>query len=108
MAEGRGPFFSFPSHTDISDSCDHKAIMPTNPGPTYPAARAVAQRLEERIAATGIDFDRPFGIAPRPDAVVIEEVIRRRVLGQALLREEVEGGQPSRSRLFLRNESICR
>jgi len=42
--------------------------------PTYPAARIVAERIQQRLSAKTAQFQLP-GYAPKPDATVIEEVI---------------------------------
>jgi hypothetical protein len=43
-------------------------------GPSYPAARAVAERIEARLATNTTAFQQPTD-APKPDAVAIEEII---------------------------------
>jgi hypothetical protein len=43
-------------------------------GPSYPAARAVAERIEARLAKNTVAFQQP-GDAPKPDAAAIEEIV---------------------------------
>src|SRR5206468_3965041 len=69
---------------------DHSDIA----GPSYPAARIVATRLQARIAAAQ---DR-MGDAPKPDAQTIEEIITT-AFWASLLREE--GHAPKISIAFL-------
>jgi hypothetical protein len=73
-------------------------------GPSYPAARAVAKRLEERMAASTIAFSDPAH-APKPDAIVIEEVISAAFW--ASLRRE-EGRSPTISLAFVPPEQVDR
>jgi len=72
--------------------------------PTYPAARIVAQRIEARLATASVAFDRP-GVAPKPDAVVIEKVISA-AFWASLLREE--GKAPTISLAFVPPEQVAR
>src|SRR5256885_9823455 len=65
-------------------------------GPSYPAARIVANRLQARIAAA---LDK-MGDAPKPDARTIEEIITTAFW--ASLRRE-EGHAPRISIAFLPN-----
>ena len=41
-------------------------------GPTYPAARVAAERIQSRLDANTAKFREP-GYAPKPNAAVIEE-----------------------------------
>lgn len=66
-------------------------------GPTYPAARMVAERVQARLDAKADRFEQP-GSAPRPDAAVIEEVIST-AFWASLLREE--GRAPTISLAFV-------
>ena len=43
-------------------------------GPSYPAARAVAERIEARLSTNTVAFKQP-GDAPKPDAAAIEEIV---------------------------------
>ena len=70
-------------------------------GPSYPAARTVAKRLEARIAAA---LDK-IGDAPKPDARTIEEIIT--IAFWASLRRE-EGHAPRISIAFLPPEQSLR
>jgi hypothetical protein len=70
------------------------------PGPSYPAARVVAQRLEARIAASTVAYKGP-GSASKPDAATIEEIITTAFW--ASLRRE-EGHSPRISIAFLATE----
>jgi hypothetical protein len=70
-------------------------------GPSYPAARTVAKRLEARIAAA---LDK-IGDAPKPDARTIEEIITTAFW--ASLRRE-EGHAPRISIAFLPPEQSVR
>src|SRR5690242_17788058 len=73
-------------------------------GPTYPAARAVAERIHSRLDAIAVEFQRP-GYAPRPDAGVLEEVISTAFW--ASLRRE-EGKAPTISLAFVPPEQVAR
>src|SRR6266581_9748457 len=70
-------------------------------GPSYPAARIVANRLQARIAAA---LDK-IGDAPKPDARTIEEIITTAFW--ASLRRE-EGHAPRISIAFLPPETSVR
>src|SRR5262245_25991001 len=61
----------------------NRGIMDQDLGPSYPAARIVARRLEEKIR-TALD---KIGDAPKPDARTIEEIITT-AFWASLLREE--------------------
>ena len=69
---------------------------------SYPAARSVAEWIERRLAANTIAFQLP-GDAPRPDGVVIEEVISAAFW--ASLRRE-EGKAPKISIAFVSPEQV--
>src|SRR3974390_2531830 len=71
--------------------------------PSYPAARTVARRLDERIAAAGPAF--PNSTAPNPGAAIIEEIITKAFW--ASLRRE-EGHAPQISIAFLPPEQSMR
>jgi hypothetical protein len=73
-------------------------------GPTYPAARVVAERIQSRLDANAAKFQQP-GYAPKPDAVVIEEVISAAFW--ASLRRE-EGKAPTISLAFVPPEQVIR
>jgi len=73
-------------------------------GPTYPAARMVAERIQSRLSANSAKFQTP-GYAPKPDAAVIEEVISAAFW--ASLRRE-EGRAPSISLAFVPPEQVPR
>lgn len=73
-------------------------------GPSYPAARAVAERIQTRLATNNVAFKDP-GDAPKPDAVVIEEVISAAFW--ASLRRE-EGKPPKISLAFVPPEQAGR
>ena len=73
-------------------------------GPTYPAARAVAARIQSRLDANAAGFQYP-GYAPRPEAQVIEEVITAAFW--ASLRRE-EGKAPTISLAFVPPEQVSR
>src|SRR5882672_1870922 len=73
-------------------------------GPTYPAARMVAERIQSRLSANADKFLEP-GYAPKPDAAVIEEVISAAFW--ASLRRE-EGRAPSISLAFVPPEQVPR
>jgi len=73
-------------------------------GPSYPAARTVAQRLEARVATT-ITASKTWGDAPKPDAATIEEIITTAFW--ASLRRE-EGHAPKISIAFLPPEKSVR
>src|SRR3954470_21894193 len=73
-------------------------------GPSYPAARAVAERLQIRITSNTVAFSQP-GSAPRPDAAVIEEVIST-AFWASMLREE--GKAPTISLAFVPPEQVAR
>jgi hypothetical protein len=73
-------------------------------GPSYPAARTVAQRLEAHVAASTTAF-KNRGDAPKPDAATIEEIIT--VAFWASLRRE-EGHAPKISIAFLPPERSVR
>jgi hypothetical protein len=60
-------------------------------GPSYPAARAVAERIQARLATNTIAYQTP-GDAPKPDAVAIEEIVSA-AFWASLRREE---GKPPR------------
>src|SRR5690242_900151 len=67
-------------HDDVSASAIH-SIDRQDPhydymvsGPSYPAARTVANRLLERLATSQTAFKNATD-APKPDAAAIEEVI---------------------------------
>src|SRR5262249_10377328 len=72
-------------------------------GPSYPAARVVAKRLEARIAASATPY--PNTGAGKPDGAVIEEIITRAFW--ASLRRE-EGHAPRISIAFLPPEQSAR
>ena len=71
-------------------------------GPSYPAARKVAERIVARIAANANAFTGPDA-APKPDVVVIEEVISAAFW--ASLRRE-EGRPPKISLAFVPPEQV--
>ena len=73
-------------------------------GPSYPAARIVAKRLEERIAASTTAYKSPVD-APKPGAAAIEEIITTAFW--ASLRRE-EGHSPRISIAFLPPEQSIR
>jgi hypothetical protein len=73
-------------------------------GPSYPPARTVAVRLQERIAANPNAFQDPDA-APRPDSATIEEMISTAFW--ASLRRE-EGRAPRISIAFLPPERSVR
>src|SRR5215207_8862453 len=73
-------------------------------GPTYPAARAVAERIQSRLDANSSQFQTP-GYAPRPDPGVFEEVITAAFW--ASLRRE-EGKAPTISLAFVPPEQVER
>jgi hypothetical protein len=73
-------------------------------GPSYPAARTVAKRLEARIATSAAAFKNSAG-APKPDAAIIEEIITKAFW--ASLRRE-EGHAPRISIAFLPPEQSLR
>jgi len=73
-------------------------------GPTYPAARLVAERIQSRLADYAIQFQQS-GYAPKPDAAVIEEVISAAFW--ASLRRE-EGKAPAISLAFVPPEQVLR
>src|SRR5947209_8720348 len=66
-------------------------------GPSYPAARAVAERIQARLATNTIAYQQPDD-APKPDAVAIEEIVSAAFW--ASLRRE-EGRMPKISLAFL-------
>jgi hypothetical protein len=72
-------------------------------GPSYPAARVVAERLVERIAASKAAFKNSS--TPKPDAATIEEIITTAFW--ASLRRE-EGHAPRISIAFLPPEQSIR
>jgi len=72
--------------------------------PSYPAARSVADWIEKRLAGNTIAFQHPDD-APRPDGVVIEEVISAAFW--ASLRRE-EGKAPKISIAFVPPEQVPR
>lgn len=73
-------------------------------GPTYPAARLVAERIQSRMSAFATKFQEP-GYAPKPNASVIEDVISAAFW--ASLRHE-EGRAPSISLAFVSPEQVVR
>jgi len=73
-------------------------------GPTYPAARLVAERIQSRLDAFEAKFKQP-GYAPRPAADVIEEVISAAFW--ASLRRE-EGRLPKISLAFVPPEQLLK
>src|SRR5881394_2554330 len=73
-------------------------------GPTYPAARLAAERIQSLLDANSTKFQQP-GYAPKPDAVVIEEVISAAFW--ASLRHE-EGKAPTISLAFVAPEQVPR
>jgi hypothetical protein len=73
-------------------------------GPTYPAARLVADRIQSRVAANAAKYQQS-GYAPKPDAAVIEEVISAAFW--ASLRRE-EGKAPAISLAFVPPEQVLR
>ena len=73
-------------------------------GPTYPAARIVAERIQSRLSALATKFQEP-GYAPKPDAAVIEDVISAAFW--ASLRQE-EGRAPSISLAFVPPDQVVR
>jgi hypothetical protein len=73
-------------------------------GPSYPAARIVAKRLEARVATSTTALRKP-GDAPEPDAATIEEIITTAFW--ASLRRE-EGHAPKISLAFLPPEQSIR
>src|SRR5678815_125293 len=73
-------------------------------GPTYPAARTVAERIQSRLSALATKFQEP-GYAPKPDAAVIEDVISAAFW--ASLRHE-EGRAPSISLAFVPPDQVVR
>lgn len=72
-------------------------------GPTYPAARAVAERIDLRLTANAGKFQR--GYAPKPNAPVIEELIST-AFWASLGREEGQG--PTISLAFIPPEQVPR
>src|SRR6266404_3372850 len=66
-------------------------------GPSYPAARAVAERIQARLATNTVAYRQP-GDAPKPDAVAIEEIVSAAFW--ASLRRE-EGRAPKISLAFV-------
>lgn len=73
-------------------------------GPTYPAARAVAERIQPRLDANSAKFLQS-GYGPKPDARVIEDVITAAFW--ASLRRE-EGKAPTISLAFVPPEQVDR
>src|SRR6266566_1892587 len=73
-------------------------------GPSYPAARVVAKRLEERIAVSKTAYKNGTD-APKPDAASIEEIITT-AFWASLLREE--GHSPRISIAFVPPEQSIR
>ena len=73
-------------------------------GPSYPAARKVAERIGARIAENPLAFTG-LDAAPKPDVVVIEEVISAAFW--ASLRRE-EGRPPKISLAFVPPEQVSR
>src|SRR5438093_9206978 len=73
-------------------------------GLSYPAARVVAERLEERIAVSKTAYKDGTG-APKPDARSIEEIITT-AFWASLLREE--GHSPRISIAFVPPEQSIR
>src|SRR5437763_5921249 len=73
-------------------------------GPSYPAARIVAKRLEARIASSATAYKNATD-APKPDAAAIEEIITTAFW--ASLRRE-EGHAPRISIAFLPPEQSVR
>jgi hypothetical protein len=73
-------------------------------GPTYPAARIVAERIQKRVDSFATKFQQS-GYAPKPDADVIEEVISAAFW--ASLRHE-EGKTPAISLAFVPPEQVHR
>jgi DNA integrity scanning protein DisA with diadenylate cyclase activity len=71
-------------------------------GPSYPAARVVAERIQARLAKRAAAFQGP-GDTPQPDAFVIEEVISA-AFWASLLREE--GRWPTISLAFVPPEQV--
>jgi hypothetical protein len=69
-------------------------------GPSYPAARAVAERIQARLSTNTIAYQTP-GDAPKPDAVVIEEIVSAAFW--ASLRRE-EGKAPKISLAYVASE----
>ena len=66
-------------------------------GPSYPAARAVAERIQARLATNTVAYQEADD-APKPDAVSIEEIVSAAFW--ASLRRE-EGRVPKISLAFL-------
>ena len=73
-------------------------------GPTYPAARVVAERIHTRLESNSEKFDQP-GFAPKATAPVIEEVISAAFW--ASLRRE-EGRAPTISLAFVPPDKVHR
>jgi hypothetical protein len=73
-------------------------------GPTYPAARVVAERIQSRLDMLATEYQQP-GYAPKPDAAVIEEVISAAFW--ASLRRE-EGKAPTISLAFVPPEQVSK
>jgi hypothetical protein len=73
-------------------------------GPTYPAARLVAERIQSRLETNAARFRQP-GYAPKPDADVIEQVISAAFW--ASLRRD-EGRVPRISLAFVPPEQLVR
>lgn len=73
-------------------------------GPSYPAARAVAERIQQRIATSSVRY-QTSDAAPRPDAIVIEEVISA-AFWASMLREE--GRAPTISLAFVPPEQVSK
>jgi hypothetical protein len=73
-------------------------------GPSYPAARAVARRIDEQICSNTAAFHHPKD-APRPDTTTIEEIISTAFW--ASLRRE-EGKTPRISVAFLAPEMTAK
>jgi hypothetical protein len=67
------------------------------PGPNYPPARAVAERIQARLAASTVAFQEPPG-GPKPDFAAIEEIVST-AFWASLQREE--GRSPKISLAFL-------
>src|SRR5689334_4925405 len=80
-----------------------RVIMSDMAGPSYPAARVVAERLVARIAASKAAFKN--SATPKPDAATIEEIITTAFW--ASLRRE-EGHAPRISIAFLPPEQSIR
>jgi hypothetical protein len=66
-------------------------------GPSYPAARVVADRIQARLSTNSVAYQQPDD-APKPDALAIEEIVSA-AFWASLQREE--GRAPKISLVFL-------